>query len=213
MRTLNVTVADDTAARLAERAVDDARLGKALDRLFAQNHGSQSIFGAVNETIAEETLQSLPEVMQVETLNEMKDLGDFLVVLWEAPTANLVVENKTGTHHRRKNHARGVVITYLCKSRGEGPEKLYTADALSVVTVPAFYEGEWHLLSALASELPRNRNHPTKIKQTHNIPVAELGEPGCPWSNDLLETLRRAAFEKALKEAFEMQQSVVMLDS
>lgn len=208
MKTLNVVVADDTAYFLSSRGVDGPRLGKALDRMLMQRHGSQSVFGAANETIAEETLLSLPEVSNVYTLNEMKDVGDFLVNLHEAPTVSLIVENKTGQHH-----ADGKVVAYVNKTHGVVTDRLYTASDLSVVTVPAFYDGEWHLLCALASEMKHSKKHPTKIQKKQTIAVAKLDTAGYPWSTNVAETLRRAAFEKSLKEAYEMSQRVVMLDS
>lgn len=209
MQTLNVIVADATASHLLSRGVDGPRLGKALDRMLLQRHGSQSVFGAANETIAEETLLSLPEVSNVETLNEMKDTGDFLVNLHEAPGILLVVENKTGQHHP----AEGTVVAYVNKTHGEATDRLYTSADLSIVTVPAFYDGEWRLLSALASEMKHSKKHPTKIQQKQTIVVSKLDTIGYVWSTNVVSTLRRAAFEKALKQAHETPEQSVALDS
>ncbi len=211
MHTLNVTIADDTASHLLSRGVDGPRLGKALDRMLMQRHGSQSVFGAANETIAEETLLSLSEVSNVETLNEMKDIGDFLINLHEAPNVSLIVENKTGQHHPGPND--GTVIAYVNKTHGDASDRLYTSTDLSVVTVPVYFNGEWRLLCALASEMKHSKKHPTKIQQKQTIKVCELDTPKGVWSTNVVETLRRAAFEKALRDAYEMSQQVVELDS
>jgi hypothetical protein len=209
MRILTVTIADDTAARLAARGVDGPRLGKALDRMLLQRHGSQSVFGAANETIAEETLLSLPEVSNVETLNEMKDVGDFLVNLHKAPEVSLVLENKTGQYHADAD----AVVAYVNKTHGEATDRLYTASDLSVVTVPVFIAGEWKLLCALASEVKRSKKHPMKIQQKQTIAVSKLDTSGYPWSTDVAGTLRRAAFELALRQAQELTSQVVELSS
>lgn len=179
--------------------------------MLIQRHGSQSVFGAANETIAEETLLSLPEVLKVETLNEMKDVGDFLVSIWEAPNVSIVVENKTGQHHAGVNG--GTVIAYVNKTHGEVTDRLYTSADLSLVTVPAFFDGEWRLLCALTSEMKHSKKHPIKLQQKQSISVAKLNTSGYAWSTNIVETLRRAVFEKVLKEANETAQYNLELDS
>ena len=211
MKTLNVIVSDDTASRLRNRGVDEARLGKVLDRLLLQSHGSQSVFGAANETVTEETLLSLIEVLSVETLDEMKDLGDFLVCLREAPNIALILENKTGKYHVGSNGE--TVVAYVNKTHGSAYDRFYTAADLSIVTVPAFYNGEWHLLCALASEMKHSKKYPTNLQKKLIIDVANLNTSGYAWSTNVVDTLRRAAFEKALREANEMARYNIELSS
>lgn len=195
MREITLSVEDETYETLQSSGASIALLGKAVDRLVASRRGRQATLGAVSEAATEAYLMSLETVEDVVTIGEDDAHGDFAVWLNGDLGAGLMLtgENKKGTLEASPHGDQGRIHVWISMSRGQGPKKLYDADAFDLVFVSANFKGEWRVFGALASELKRNRNHPTKIKAEHFIELHQVGSELSPWTADVEGLLWRAA--------------------